>query len=325
MRTLDQWGPAARIGQVFFGLAFYVRKTLLPFDLAAVVELPTRFDFAESRFLLGAVGVVSASVAIFLARKRAPALAAGAVVYALVLAPVLGLLQAGPQLVADRYSYVACMPWALLAGGAVLIAVDRWPRPVARALLAVATLVLAVLFVLSRRQAATWADSATLWNHAIEAGEDSSVARVNLGGLLAEAGDDAGAIEDYLAATRLRPDNGVAWFNLGILYARGDRLEEAERADREACRTMTPAYMAFVNLGNLYRNRMGRLDDAIEAYRAAVADSEATGPHMDSPVPHLVLGVALRRKGLEEEGRRHLEIAAHHPETRAEALRELGR
>jgi tetratricopeptide (TPR) repeat protein len=156
-------------------------------------------------------------------------------------------------------------------------------------------------------------------------GEDSSIARVNHGGLLADSGDDAGAVEEYLAATRLRPDNGVAWFNLGILYARQDRLEDAERADREACRTMTPAYKAFVNLGNLYRNRMGRLDDAIEAYRAAVADSEAAGSHLYSPVPHLVLGVALRRKGLEEEGRGYLEIAARHPETRAEALRELGR
>jgi tetratricopeptide (TPR) repeat protein len=325
VKSLAAWGPLARLGQALFGLAFYVRKTVVPTGLAGLVELPFRFDFFEARFLASAISVGVLATALLLVRRRAPALVAASAIYILVLAPVLGFLQSGPQLVADRYSYVACMPWAILAGGAVLVAIESWPTLASRVLLAASALLLALLFVLSRRQAATWLDSATLWTHAIEVGEDSSVARVNLGGLLAEAGDDAGAIEDYLAATRLRPDNGVAWFNLGILYARQDRLEDAERADREACRTMTPPYKPFVNLGNLYRNRMGRLDDAIEAYRAAVADADASAPLMYSPVPHLVLGVALRQKGLEEEGRRHLEIAARHPETRAEALRELGR
>jgi tetratricopeptide (TPR) repeat protein len=325
VKTLAQWGPGARIGQALFGLAFYVRKTILPVDLAALVELPARFEFAEPRFLWSAVGVAFGALAIVLARKRAPASAAAALVYALVLAPILGLVQAGPQLVADRYSYVACMPWALLAGAAGLALLDERHRFAKLALPWAALAVVAALFTLSRRQAATWHDSRTLWSHAIAAGEASSVAHVNLGGLDMEAGDDASAIEHFLAATRVRPDQGLAWFDLGIAYAHVGRLEDAERADLEASRTMTPAYKALVNLGNLYMNRMGRLDDAVAAYRAAVADAEACVPGLQSPIPHLVLGVALRRKGLDAEGRAELEIAARHPVTRAEALRELGR
>jgi hypothetical protein len=325
VKTLDQWSLPARIGQVLFGLAFYARKTLIPHDLAALVELPYRFDFSEARFSMSALGVALALAAIVLVRKRAPALVAGAAVYVLVLAPVLGVLQAGPQLVADRYSYIACMPWALLAGGGLLVAVDRWPTFASRAILAASGVIVAVLLALSREQAATWLDSRTLWNHAIEVGEPSSVAHVNLGGLDAEAGNNASAIDHYLTATRLRPDQGLAWFNLGILYARENLLEDAERADREACRTMTPAYKPLVNLGNLYMNQLDRLDDAVLAYRAAVADADSGERGMYSPVPHLVLGIALRRKGLDQESRRHLEIAAQHPKTRAEALRELGR
>jgi tetratricopeptide (TPR) repeat protein len=325
VKTLEQWGPLARIGQALFGLAFYVRKTLLPVDLAALVELPARFDFGEPRFLWSAVGVALGAAAILLTRKRAPAWTAAASVYVLVLAPVLGGFQSGPQLVADRYSYVACMPWAVLAGAGALVALDRRPALARSALAVAAPALVVVLFALSRLQAATWHDSRTLWSHAIVAGESSSVAHVNLGGLDMEAGDDASAIEHFLAATRVRPDQGLAWFDLGIAYARVGRLEDAERADLEASRTMTPAYKALVNLGNLYMNRMGRLDDAIAAYRAAVADAEASVPGLQSPVPHLVLGVALRRKGLDAEGRAELEIAARHPATRAEALRELGR
>jgi hypothetical protein len=56
-----------------------------------------------------------------------------------------------------------------------------------------------------------------------------------------------------------------------------------------------------VNLGNLYRNKLGRLDDAIAAYRRAVADAEGCR-HLGSPVPYLCLGSALRQKGREDEG-----------------------
>jgi len=322
--TLEQWGPLARAGQAAFGLAFYVRKTLHPLHLAAVVELPYRFDPTEPRFLASALAVLLAIVLLAATRRRWPALAAASAAYALALAPVLGLLQAGPQLVADRYSYLACIPWALLAGGGLLAASARC-RPIATsALFAAAGVAVIALFRLSLAQAATWVDTQTLWEHAIAAGEPSSVAYVNLGSLHAEAGDSDAAIESYRAALRLRPDQGLAWFDLGIQYAARGRLEEAVQADREACRTLKPAYKALVNLG-VHLDRLGRLDEALEPFRAAVADADAAGPELYSPVPHLVLGAALRRQGLDAEGRRHLQIAAASPETRAEALRELSR
>ena len=35
----------------------------------------------------------------------------------IMLAPVSGLLQNGPQIAADRYTYLASLPWTLLLGG----------------------------------------------------------------------------------------------------------------------------------------------------------------------------------------------------------------
>ena len=107
------------------------------------------------------------------------------------------------------------------------------------------------------------------------------------------------------------------------MYARQGRLEDAEQADLEAVRTMKPAFQPLVNLGNLYRNKMGRLDAAIAAYRRAVADAESTRV-LGSPVPYLVLGSALREKGEAAEARNYLELAARYEPTRPEALREIG-
>ena len=322
MKSLEEWGIAERLGTALLGLGYYVEKTLWPTRLAALVELPYRFDFSAPSFLVTAACVVAAASGIWIARKRAPALAAAAAVYVLALLPVLGLLQAGPQLVAERYSYLACMPWAILAGAGILVALARSGAAVRAALLAAVAATVALLVPLSRAQARTWTDSRTLFEHAIAVGRASSVAHVSLGGLALAAKDPATAIEHYQAAVAIRPDQGKAWFDLGIVYARAGRLEEAEHAGLQAVKWMKPAFMPLVNLGNLYRNKLSRLDDAITVYRRAVADAEAMR-RLGSPVPYLVLGSALREKGMEEEGRRYLELAARFPETRAEALREL--
>jgi hypothetical protein len=87
MKSLDEWGirRAPRHGDA--RLAYYVEKTVWPTRLAALVELPYRFDFAAPAFVATAIGVVVAAVAIVVARKRAPALAAASAVYVLRAAP----------------------------------------------------------------------------------------------------------------------------------------------------------------------------------------------------------------------------------------------
>src|SRR4029453_16116514 len=55
-----------------------------------------------------------------LARARGwPALLAAWAAYAVMLFPVSGLFQNGFQIAADRYTYLPCLPWALLAGAGI--------------------------------------------------------------------------------------------------------------------------------------------------------------------------------------------------------------
>ena len=64
------------------------------------------------------------------------------------------------QLVAVRYSYLACMPWAVLAGGGILFALARWTPAARGALLAASAAIAVVRVFLSRAQAETWKDNA---------------------------------------------------------------------------------------------------------------------------------------------------------------------
>src|SRR6185295_19287685 len=112
---------------------FYVWKSVMPTGLSALHELPARLDAGEARFIAGFVFVAIAAGAMWMLSRRAPGLAAAGLVYLIVVSPVLGIMQSGIQLVADRYSYLACISLAIGVGGAGLALSERsaWRRAIA--------------------------------------------------------------------------------------------------------------------------------------------------------------------------------------------------
>jgi tetratricopeptide (TPR) repeat protein len=105
-------------------------------------------------------------------RHRLPGAATAWFAFVLLALPILGVAQAGIQVVADRYSHLACLPLAALAGGAVA----RQRRP-GWALAALAL----VLTPLTYRQTSYWHDPLTLWERAAELRRDSPQTRAQLG------------------------------------------------------------------------------------------------------------------------------------------------
>jgi len=155
-----------RAAQACYGLCFYPLRTIWPADLLPLYELPSDVSFADARFALSAVVVIATCIVLFALRRRIPAAVAAWVAFAVTILPVLGFTQAGPQLVADRYSYLACMPFALFAAGAWL----AWLRDRERARAAaggVAFACVAVLGVLTFRQTRTWHDTETMFARVI--------------------------------------------------------------------------------------------------------------------------------------------------------------
>src|SRR5262249_30478797 len=146
-------------------------------------------------------GVLAAALLVIVMRRRWPAVAAAGVVYVALLLPTLGLFATGPQVVADRYSYLACLGWALVVGGAV-----AWPWAGARPVRLVAACVLVVLAVLTALQVRVWRDSLTLWSHAVALEPDNRFARINLGAAYAAEGRTPEAIQQYREVLRLSRD-----------------------------------------------------------------------------------------------------------------------
>ncbi|MHC4924579.1 MAG: tetratricopeptide repeat protein [Planctomycetota bacterium] len=228
-------GILDRLAMAANGLVHYVVTTLVPVDLVPLVERPVDLDPFAARFLVAAAVVTVVVTAILRLSRRHPGLAAAAVAYVTVLAPVLGFVQSGPQLVADRYTYLAAIPLSALMGGAGLLALRRRPARAGLAFSAVALLAMA-LSAATWQQSAFWESDRALWTRTLEVHPDSRRAALNLGVVHEKVSEHDDAERCHRRALELHPDYTLARLNLAAVLRRTGRERESESQNREAFR-----------------------------------------------------------------------------------------
>src|SRR5207253_3226514 len=163
MVSVVQLSGLGRLAVSAYGLSFYLWKMVAPVNLSPLYELPPTVNPWAPPFLLS-YGVVVAITAIVLAfRRRVPGLPAAWMAYVVVLLPVLGIFQSGPQIAADRYTYLAGLGWAILASAGLLAAWRRRPFLVT----GLTVLLLLGFGTLTWNQVRVWHDSEKLWSHAV--------------------------------------------------------------------------------------------------------------------------------------------------------------
>ena len=232
MVSVVQLSGLGRLAVSAYGLSFYLWKTVAPVNLSPLYELPPAVNPWAPPFIVS-YGVVVAITAIVLAlRRRAPGLPAAWVAYIVVLLPVLGIFQSGPQIAADRYTYLAGLGWAILAGAGLLSCWRSSRRsktgtPATWLLTGIALCVVVGLGVLTWSQAKVWRDSERLWAHTLAIDPDSPLAQNNFGYELYRQGKLAEAIEHYRQALQIKPDYALTHTNLGLALIRQGKLAEA--------------------------------------------------------------------------------------------------
>lgn len=292
----ERLGLPERVAVSAYSVAFYLRKTLVPLELSPLYELSLPVHIFDRRFLVSGAVVLFITLAGLASRRRWPGLLAVWTCYVVMLLPVAGIFHNGHQIAADRYSYLPGVGWALLAGGAVVIASRglRRARSGRRALAALAGVLVvsatAALALTTWRQAKIWRDDETLWRHAVRLDPASSVAASNFGSGLRLRGKLAEAVEQSEHALLLRPGYAEAHLNLGLAKAAQGRAGEAERHFRQVLEIRPRSAPAHAGLGALLETQ-GRLDEALEHFhRALQINPWSASIHND-------LGVALARSG----------------------------
>ena len=298
MKALSHHGVLTRLAQAQFGLAFYLWKTVVPVGLSPLYELPVNFNPGEWTYVASGLLVIVITGVLFFFRRQWHAGLAVWVYYVAMVAPVSGIIQSGPQLVADRYSYLSCLGWALLAGSGLVHLWRHWlnSNRTTSSLAGVVVVVVVVgLSYLTRQQIQVWHDTDRLWRRVIAVTPESVIALNDLGNLLLKRGRLEEAIEHYRRVIQINPTHPIVHYNLGNALSEQGKVEEATDEYREAVRLVPRFARAQYNLGLSLFSR-GQMDEAIEHFRKTLEIEP------DYASAHYSLGRALAQKGQLAQG-----------------------
>jgi tetratricopeptide (TPR) repeat protein len=198
MASLEQLPLLPRLKNAAVSLIVYIRQMFWPTDLA--VFYPHPHDQLNIWIVLMAVLLIIAItvLAIFVHQKH-PYVFVGWLWYLLLLVPVLGIVQAGLQARADRFTYLPHIGITMLLTWTVADLTQQWRNR--RILLpSVATFVIAASIILSFKQTTYWRDSISLWEHALAVTPDNQTAHQNLAAALWPKGKTAESHQHTRAA-----------------------------------------------------------------------------------------------------------------------------
>jgi tetratricopeptide (TPR) repeat protein len=295
MPTLAAFSVADRLANAVLGYAKYLAKTLWPVDLLVFYQRP--IPWVPWQVAAAAVVVLAGCVAAaFLARRR-PYVFVGWFWFVGTLVPVIGLLQAGDQAIADRYTYVPLIGlFVLVVWGAAEFARGNPLRKTVVAGLGVAAVLACVN--LTARQAQRWQSTRTLFEHALRVDGDNAQVCAVVGSLRAGEGRYDEAVRLFEHALRITPTQSDAHVQWGLALEQQGKLDEAISHYAEAVR-IKPGYAeAHLSLG-LALIRQRRFDEAIQHCLQALRLNP------ESAAAHNNLALALQAQGRLDEAIAH--------------------
>jgi protein O-mannosyl-transferase len=277
-----------RVGNALVSYVIYLGQMIWPARLAVLYPYPEG-HLKVAPVILALLLLLVISVAFFLWRKRYPFLLVGWLWYLGMLVPMIGIIQVGSQVRADRYTYLPQIGLYLLVAWSAMELFHQLRR--SRVILATAVLLtITALITRSYFQTSYWHDTETLWRHAIATTSDNYIASNNLAQFLFQSGRFDEAIAECERALNIKPDFAAAHNNLGAALVKNQRVRDGARRQH------------------------GAVDEAIAHYRRAVQINP------DFAQAHNNLGTALLLKGQVDEAIAHyqktLEINPNYAEAR---------
>jgi tetratricopeptide (TPR) repeat protein len=215
-----------RLNNAIYSYLAYILKAIWPSRLAVFYPHPGG-SLALWKVVAAALLVLLVSAFAWLRRDRGY-LSVGWLWYLGTLVPVIGIVQAGRQAMADRYAYVPLLGIFVMTAWSVAEFSPRLPLGRGSRFALVAA-VLSLYAVFSFVQIGYWRDSLTLFQHALQVTPDNSITEDNLGTAYVEKGLLEQAVPHYVAAIRLSPRLSNAHYDLATVLLRQNRLDEAQR------------------------------------------------------------------------------------------------
>lgn len=246
---------------------FYILKTIFPWNLSAYYAYPRFFSLFLPEFFLPLLALVSLLLLLISRVGRSPDLIWGVGFYTLTVLPALQVVPIGNVIFADRFSYLPSVGLSFLLALFLL----RIAGPGRRRVVGIVLTGLSILSwgILTFLRCGVWRDSVTLWTDVLEKSPEIATAHLNLGEVYLKEGRLNEAVVAFRRARELDPESANIYTNLGDTYQKLDRFDEAEVELLTALEIDPENPIAYNNLGINYV-RQGRREEAREAFVAAL-------------------------------------------------------
>jgi Tfp pilus assembly protein PilF len=187
-----------------------------------------------------------------------------------MLVPVIGLVQAGEQAMADRYTYLPMIGLVVAAVWWAGEALERWsPARAARAAGTTAALAVVTLFILTRQQVSYWQNTLTLFGHAADVTADNASAQFGIAMGLLEQDQDRKAMVRLRVAVAIDPSYSRAHYILGQLLRMEGQFKASAEQYQAALQSNQSDIRALVNYAGVLP-LLGRPKEAIECLTRAL-------------------------------------------------------
>ena len=324
---------AERLGNIPLAYGGYLSKDFWPVDLLSFYpHQPLRAGPVAAALLILGLGTGW----VLWRRAAQPCLLVGWFWFLGVLAPTVGLVQVGAQLMADRYSYLPSIGlWIMIAWALRSLAIAR--SALRNPLALGCAVVVAFLAVLTFRHAWIYRDSESLWQATLQHHPENLMARDNLAKWLVDQNRLTEGREQCLQALAFRRDDPEARWNLARISLREGRIDEAVADCQKSLSAQPRDPQAYETLGQAYLKK-GQMDQAIQAFGKALdlqpdfaeawcnlgfafvqqrrlpealsADEKALELAPDFALAHNDLGGILRQMGRTDQALEHFRRAA---------------
>ena len=260
-----------RLANVFMSYVNYLRDFFQPRDLAVLYAHPgSDWSMKPLVISIGLIAVVSLVAVGWL--KRRPWFAVGWFWYLGTLVPVIGIVQAGDQARADRFTYVPLIGISIILAWGIAGVNRRQLSPMRKGItVLVAVLLLGVFTRATHKQLKHWRNSVALWTHTVSI-DENAVSLYNLAGAYNKAGDDAAAIRYYRKViNEHRPDWVDARYILGSLLRKDPaKISEVIELYEQTLEKSPNAHEVLNALAMLRRDHEKKDDDAIALLERAL-------------------------------------------------------
>jgi tetratricopeptide (TPR) repeat protein len=256
-----------------YGTLMYLVKMVFPFRLCAFYPFPAVNVSLPAIYYISVLFTLALTALFVWSVRRYKEIAFALLFYAINLILVLQFFAVGNAVIADRYSYIPLLGPFFLAGFYVQRYIDGKNGRVTPAFAIVLVLVVMSLVMISRKQASTWKDGATLWDQAIKVAP-SSKAYANRGMISKKEGDTQKALELFSKAITMDDNQTDALVNRANIYYSQQKYSSAI-ADYSRCIAIEPDNdKAYANRGASYL-AIGLTDSAlIDLNRSIELDPE---------------------------------------------------